>query len=79
MPDPIIVEGVPPTKKLGVGRPKGSGSNIRLLKKLKPGNSIWELTWKKANSIRVSAQNAGIKIKIRKQPDSDRYAIWRME
>ncbi len=82
-PEPIFVNGPPPIKIAGRGRPKGSGCNLRLLKGMKAGDSMWHLSFKKMNSIRVSAQKNGIKIKVRALPDKRAdggvdYAIWKL-
>lgn len=82
--DPLIIErGVPVLRVVGRGRHKGSGSNIRTLMKLNPGDSLWDVPRKKMDSFRVSAFRSGIKIKVRRiaLPDgtlTDKYAIWRL-
>ncbi len=50
---------------------------------MKAGDSMWHLSFKKMNSIRVSAQKNGIKIKVRALPDKRAdggvdYAIWKL-
>ncbi len=82
--DPLIIErGVPVLRVVGRGRPKGNGSNIRALRKMNPGDSLWDVPRKKMDSFRVSAFRSGIKIKVRRiaLPDgtlTNNYAIWRI-
>ncbi len=82
--DPLIIERDKPLLKVsGRGRPKGSGSNLRTLSRMKPGDSLWEMPLAKVNSFRTSAFRNGIKIKIRRIALADgtvtnNYAIWRL-
>jgi hypothetical protein len=80
MEEPIIVNGFEPPPILGrTGRPKGAGCNLRLLAKLTPGDTrscVWGCSQRKMNSIRTSAIQHGIKVKIRRLEDGT-YAIWR--
>lgn len=76
-----IMSCVPPTKVLGRGRPKGIGCNLSMLNKLKEGNvqsCIWNLDLKKMRSIKTTAGQHGIKIKVRRLHNG-LYALWRME
>lgn len=61
----------------GRGRKVGSGANIKLLERMAPGQSIWEVPKEKMESIRATAHNKGIEITVRRQPNSIYYAIWR--
>lgn len=75
-----IVHRVAPTKVLGRGRPKGTGSNQLLLEKIKPSDMsscIWGVNRKKMESIRYTAHASGITLKIRRL-EGGKYAIWRM-
>lgn len=77
--NPPIVLGVPVPKKNGGGRPKGSGSNFRLLSKLKAGDPmscIWGVSLKKLNSLRNTGYKLGMNLKAR-LIDQDGYAVWR--
>lgn len=85
MDDPLIIEkDIPLQKVFGrIGRPKGSGSNLRTLTRMKPGDSLWEMPYKKAMSFKTSAFRNGIKIRIRRiaLPNgelTDKYALWRL-
>jgi hypothetical protein len=73
----IIERDKPVGKVMGRGRKKGSGPNLQLLAKLKPGDSIWEVPEAKMHSLRASAFRAGIKVKVRLTP-SGLYAIERL-
>jgi hypothetical protein len=73
----IIEHGKQMPKVAGRGRPKGSGSNLKLLAKLKPGDSLFDVPRNKMNSIRTSAYRSGIAISIRLIPDTQLYSIWR--
>jgi hypothetical protein len=79
--DPPIIEGVTPPKILGRGgRPQGHGCNISLLNRLKPGDKsscAWGMTLRKKNSIRETAFQHGMKIKVRRL-EGGLYAIWRL-
>lgn len=80
--NPLIIErGVPIPKVVRLGRPKGSGSNMRLLAKMKAGDSVWDVPKGKKDSIRTSAFRNGIRIKVRRIALADgtltnNYAIW---
>ncbi len=82
--DPLIIERDKPLLKVsGRGRPMGSGSNLRTLAKMRPGDSLWEMPRSKVLSFKTSAYRHGIKIKIRRiaLPDgtvTDKYALWRL-
>jgi len=82
--DPLIIErGIPVSKILGRGRPRGSGGNLRALAKLKPGDSLWDVPKKKKDSFRTAAFRHKIKIKVRRiaLPDgtiTDNYAIFKV-
>ncbi len=70
-------------KIIGRGRPKGVGKNLKLLDKLKiPDSCLWDLSFNRMRSILVSAQYAGIKLRVRKLDDEPMkratYAIWRL-
>lgn len=75
-----IIEGIPPTKVLGRGRPRGGGCNQLLLEEIKPNgraSCIWGVGYNKMESIRASAAQNGMKIKIRRL-ENKKYAIWRL-
>lgn len=57
------------------GRPKGSGVNLHLLRSLRPNQTVWDVRRKKMHSIKVSAQAAGIKLMIRRIPNTTLYAF----
>lgn len=70
---------IPPIKR-SPGRPKGSGCNMRLLKRMKPGNSIFDVPKLKMLAFCESARMCGVKVKVRKLPyGNELYAIWRIE
>lgn len=72
-----IREGVdlpPPIRK---GRPKGSGSNLRLLEMLKGNKALWDVPYRKMLSIRQSGIAAGIGVTVRKIEDTGLYVIVR--
>jgi hypothetical protein len=76
----LIVERQKPLPKVtGRGRKKGSGSNLKLLASLKPGDSIWDIPEKKAMSICFSAYKAKIKISRRRIPGTELYAISKLQ
>lgn len=60
-----------PTKR------KGNGINLILLRKMEMGQSIWEIPRKKMLSLRHTAHQAKIKVRVRKLP-SGRYAIFKL-
>lgn len=72
MPDIVMVieKGEMPRIR-GRGRRKGDGPNLRLLAKLKAGgDGLWGVPRSKMLSIRQSARNAGIEIKVREVPSA---------
>lgn len=75
--EPVIVKGITPPQVIGRGRPRGAGCNLRLLKRMEPGNCIWEVSKRKMNSIRVTANRYKVKIKVRLLP-SGNYGIWKL-
>lgn len=74
-----IREGVdlPPISRKG--RPKGKGSNLRLLEQLKGAKSLWDVPYRKMLSIKQSAAAAGIKITVRNIPDTELYVVVRVD
>lgn len=70
-----IREGVELPRIRTRGRPKGSGINLRLLSSLRPGATVWNVKRKKMRSIIVSANAAGIKLMVRRIPDTNLYAF----
>lgn len=60
----MIQQGLPAPKISGRGRPVGTGCNMRLIKRMKPGDSIWDIPFMKAESLRISARKLGIKVSI---------------
>ncbi len=85
MDAPLIIEkDIPLQGVFGrIGRPKGSGSNLKTLARMKTGDSLWEMPYKKAMSFKTSAYRNGIKIRIRRiaPPNgqlTDKYALWRL-
>ncbi len=73
-----VLESMPIPKIQGRGRPKGHGPNLRMLARMKPGNCIVDVPWRKMESIRSSAYDGGYKIRVRRMPDSKRYFIWKL-
>lgn len=77
-----IKEGVPELKIRRPGRPPGTGPNVELIAKLKPGQSIWNLKPNEMKNLRMAAYRVGVKVKIRRQPEkvSNRwvYALFRV-
>lgn len=73
----IIEEGVPVIKVAGRGRKKGSGSNLKMLAKMKPGSCISMVPRDKMQSIRTSAYRSHQKLKIRRIPETNYYVIWK--
>ncbi len=77
--EPGIIKNLPHTKVIGRGRPKGSGKNMELLRRLTPGSTecIWAVTQRKRDCLRWAAFTMGIHIKVRMiKPNS--YCIWRI-
>ncbi len=70
-----IRQGVELPKLHRPGRPKGSGVNLRLLRSLRPGETVWDVSKKKMRSIFVSANEQGIKLMVRRIPNSKKYAF----
>ncbi len=70
-----IRQGVELPRKRCRGRPKGLGVNISLLLALRPDQTVWDVGKKKMRSIIVSAQQAGIKLMVRRIPDTKKYAF----
>ena len=73
----LIQEGLASPKIAGRGRPIGSGCNRRLLARMKPGDSIWDIPEKKALSLRSSATKANIKVSIILVQETGLYTIIR--
>ena len=67
---------MPPIK--GRGRKLGDGENIRLLTDMAIGDSLWDISKGKMESLRSSASHIGIKILVRRIPGTDVYAIQKM-
>ena len=61
-----------------MGRKKGDGDNIRLLQRLKKGESLWNVSLKKAQSFRCTALRLGLKIRCIRIPGTDVYAVERI-
>ena len=74
----VVVENQPLTPILRLGRKRGSGCNMILLRKMRVGACIWHVAKGKMYSIKHSARALGIKIKVRKLPNGF-YAIWKMD
>lgn len=70
-----IKQGVELPKIQGRGRPKGAGINLRLLRALRPGDTVWEVSKRKMHSIIQSANLAGIRLMVRRIPGSNKYAF----
>lgn len=61
----------------GRGRRRGSGYNCRLIKNLRPGDALMNISLNRKDCIRTAAHRMGIKIKVRMMPDSDKlYMIF---
>jgi hypothetical protein len=74
-----VVSGAPlPVRPSRKGVKLGKGKNLDMFAKMKPGDSIWDVPRDKMNSMRYTAWREKIKIKIRRIPDSDKYAIFRI-
>lgn len=73
-----VLQSMPIPKIQGGGRPKGSGPNMKMLARMKPGNCIVEVPFNKMQSIKSSAFDMGCRIRIRRMPDSSRYFIWKL-
>lgn len=74
---PIETRPLPVPKVHGRGRKGGTGVNLDLLRKMKSGQSIWEVPKAKMESIRSTATIFEITIKVRRLPDSDNYVIFK--
>jgi hypothetical protein len=72
-----VHEACPLPKVIGRGRPYGKGKNLDMLGKMKEGDAIWDVPYKKAMSISFSARRSGIKISVRRLPNK-LYGIWRL-
>lgn len=70
-----IRTGVQLPKKKVKGFKKGEGVNLNLLKALRPGETVWDVGRKKMRSLIVSAQNAGIRLMVRRIPGTNKYAF----
>ncbi len=64
---------LPPIRRQG--RPRGFGRNIDLLKSMKPGDTAWNIGWRRLTTIIKSAKNMGLKLKYRKIPGTRSYAF----
>lgn len=64
-----IKEGLIIPKIRKSGRPKGTGPNVELIAKLRPGQSIWNLKPNEMRNLRMAAYRVGAKVKIRRQPE----------
>lgn len=64
-----IKEGLDIPKIRKSGRPKGTGPNVELIAKLRPGQSIWNLKPNEMRNLRMAAYRVGAKVKIRRQPE----------
>jgi hypothetical protein len=70
-----IKQGVELPKKQAWGRPRGRGKNLDLLNKLRPEDTVWDVTAKRMRSIIVSANEHGFKLMVRNIPNTKRYAF----
>jgi len=81
MPNPHVFEVVKGKDLIPVHRvrrPYNKGKNLDILLKMEPGDSIWEVPYRKVRSLRFSALRRGMKIKARRIPTSERYAVFRV-
>ncbi len=60
---------------MGRGRPKGKGKNIEFLKALRPGDTVWDVSRRKMWSFVSTARDLGIKLMVRRIPNSKKYAF----
>lgn len=75
----FVIRPEPVPKIKGRGRPKGTGENVRLLARLKPGEMVFDVTEKKKNSIRGSARRHNIKVSVRYMPETKLYTIFKRQ
>jgi len=78
MSDSFLIGQAPIPKIAHPGRPKGWGSNLRLLNRMKPGDCIWDVPEKKMKSIRSSAIRNKIKVSIRYIPETGFYTLFKL-
>lgn len=68
---------LPPIR--GRGRKKGYGRNLELLNRMDIGDSIWDVPLNKMESIKCTAHRFGLKVMVRRIPDTKLYAIKRIK
>jgi len=73
----LIQEGLAAPKITRSGRPLGQGPNIRLLQRMKPGDTLWDIPWAKAESFRASARKVNIKLSIIRVRETGLYTLIR--
>lgn len=60
------------------GRKLGSGLNDRILKAIKPGQTVFGFDKKRAEKVRKSSYRLGIKVNVLAVPNTNEYAIERV-
>lgn len=77
--EPVDIPLLPIINRKG-GRPKGSGCNMRLLQRMKIGNTIMDVPKGKMLALTEAAKKLGMKLRTRKLPYGEEiYAVWRIE
>jgi hypothetical protein len=67
---------MPPLRKRG--RPKNSGSRIKMLQQMKVGVPVFGFSFNEMKSTRNASYRLGVQIETRSIPDTDKYAIRRL-
>lgn len=70
-----VKTGVDLPKLIRPGRERGRGANLDLLNSLGPSDTVWDVGYNKMRSIIASAHVAGIKLMVRKIPNTNKYAF----
>jgi len=61
-----------------LGRPRGIGKNIEILRSMAHGDTLWALTWPKCACFLTAAKRRRIKLSYRQIPGTDEYMIKRL-
>lgn len=74
-PSPLLITDEELPKISRTGRPKGAGCNMRLLNRMKVGQTVWDVPRHKMDAIRASAWRLGVRISTVFIPETGLFAI----
>lgn len=60
-----------------MGRPKGSGKNVKILLGLEPEQRLWDVSYRQMHNLQRAAVRLGFKLRYRRIPGTELYVIWK--